>query len=566
MGFTTDARSGVFEGQKCFLGREEKDMAGYSPRVIVLSKKPGQSFGFFLRVEQGEDGHLIRNLESGGPAELVGLKDGDRILRVNGTFVDEMDHSRVVDLVKESGASVTFHILDVASYKQAKTKGVDLSDPHAKPTLHAMNGVGGGPPKPKLCYLAKSSGGYGFSLHSIKDERGDVGMFMTEVAPGGVAAMSGVKANDRLIEVNGENMENATHDQIVEKVKASGSSVMFLLVDEDTDRFYKIKCIRLGAGLATVKLLPLKPRIADLVKGSDGYGYVLRTEPNKTGHFIMDIDRGSPAERAGLKEMDRLVAVEGVEVDGCSHEQVVDRIRQCGNKCCLLVVDEDTDTLYKMGGVSPLFYLEEIMESLLPATPPPSYPECVPGPAPAPVTTDLLKLCKMEKTSAGYGFHLNGIQGVFGQYIKEVVKGGAADRAGLEDEDMVVEVDGVNVEQSSHEQVVGLIRKSGSSLVLLVAGKQAYDHFKAKGVAITPQIFVPWSQARSPSPSPSLARSHTPAQIDTPATLEEVQEEEAAEPDTPPPAEPDTPPHQARERTPSVSSAASSCSSVDERL
>ncbi|XP_064800225.1 Na(+)/H(+) exchange regulatory cofactor NHE-RF3-like [Oncorhynchus masou masou] len=539
-------------------------MAGYRPRVIVLSKKPGQSFGFLLRVEQGEDGHLIRNLERGSPAKLVGLKDGDRILRVNGTYVDEMDHTRVVDLVKESGASVTFHVLDVASYKQAKTEGVDLSDPHTTPTQHAMNGVGGGAPKPKLCYLSKSSGGYGFSLRSIKDERGDMGMFMTEVAPGGVAGRAGVKTNDRLIEVNGENMENATHDQIVEKVKASGSSVMFLLVDEDTDRFYKIKRIRIGAGLATVKLLPLKPRIADLVKGSDGYGYFLRTEPNKTGHFIRDIDRGSPAERAGLKEMDRLVAVESVEVDSCSHEQVVDRIRQCGSKCCLLVVDEDTDKLYKMGGVSPLFYLEEIMESLLPATPPPSYPESVLAPVPDPVTTDLLKLCKMEKTSAGYGFHLNGIQGVFGQYVKEVVKGGAADRAGLEDEDMVVEVDGVNVEQSSHEQVVELIRKSGSSLVLLVAGKQANDHFKAKGVAITPQLFVPSPQARSPSPapSPSLARSHTPAQIDTPATLEEVQEEEEEEA-----AEPDTTPHQARERTPSVSSAAaSSCSSVDERL
>lgn len=114
---------------------------------------------------------------------------------------------------------------------------------------------------------------------------------------------------------------------------------------------------------------------------------------------------------------------------------------------------------------------------------------------------------------------------------------------------MVVEVDGVNVEQNSHEQVVGLIRKSGSSLVLLVAGKQANDHFKAKGVAITPQLFIPSSQARSPSPapSPSLARSHTPAQIDTPATLEEVQEEEDEEA-----AEPDTTPHQARERVSDV--------------
>lgn len=45
--------------------------------------------------------------------------------------------------------------------------------------------------------------------------------------------------------------------------------------------------------------------------------------------------------------MDRLVAVDGKEVDSCSHEQVVERFRQSGNKCCLLVVDKDTDQMYK---------------------------------------------------------------------------------------------------------------------------------------------------------------------------------------------------------------------------
>lgn len=65
------------------------------------------------------------------------------------------------------------------------------------------------------------------------------------------------------------------------------------------------------------------------------------------GHFIRDIDRGSPAEQAGAKDMDRLVAVDGKEVDGLSHEQVVDRIKKCGNHCCLLVVDKETDQMYK---------------------------------------------------------------------------------------------------------------------------------------------------------------------------------------------------------------------------
>ena len=67
------------------------------------------------------------------------------------------------------------------------------------------------------------------------------------------------------------------------QVKASGSSVMFLLVDEDGDRFYKNKNIRLGTSLATVKHLPHEPRVVELAKGSDGYGFFLRKEPKMEG-------------------------------------------------------------------------------------------------------------------------------------------------------------------------------------------------------------------------------------------------------------------------------------------
>ena len=71
-----------------------------------------------------------------------------------------------------------------------------------------------------------------------------------------------------------------------------------------------------------------------------------------------------------------------------------------------------------------MLFWEERKDSLSP----PSYTEALSLPAPvrpaAPVQEreeELKpKLCKMKKTAAGYGFHLNGIQGVCGQYIKEV--------------------------------------------------------------------------------------------------------------------------------------------------
>lgn len=70
----------------------------------------------------------------------------------------------MVDLVKSSGASVTFHILDEESYKQAKAQGVDLATPQRPPVT---NGAEPTAPKARLCYLVNSKSGFGFSLSSV---------------------------------------------------------------------------------------------------------------------------------------------------------------------------------------------------------------------------------------------------------------------------------------------------------------------------------------------------------------------------------------------------------------
>lgn len=49
---------------------------------------------------------------------------------------------------------------------------------------------------------------------------------MIDIKPQGVAMKAGVLADDHLIEVNGENVEEATHEEVVEKVYPKG--VLFL--------------------------------------------------------------------------------------------------------------------------------------------------------------------------------------------------------------------------------------------------------------------------------------------------------------------------------------------------
>lgn len=65
-------------------------------------------------------------------------------------------------------------------------------------------------------------------------------------------------------------------------------------------------------------------------------------------HVIKDVNSGSPAAVAGLKDNDILVAVNGERVDGLDHESVVGKIKQSEAKTSLLVVDKETDSMYKL--------------------------------------------------------------------------------------------------------------------------------------------------------------------------------------------------------------------------
>lgn len=65
-----------------------------------------------------------------------------------------------------------------------------------------------------------------------------------------------------------------------------------------------------------------KPRLCVMTKGDGGYGFHLHGEKGKSGQFIRKVEPGSPAEAAGLQAGDRLVAVNGVNVERETHHQV----------------------------------------------------------------------------------------------------------------------------------------------------------------------------------------------------------------------------------------------------
>ncbi|NWT88661.1 NHRF4 protein, partial [Lanius ludovicianus] len=308
------------------------------PRFYLLTKENTETFGFCLHEELGCQGHVIRQIELGGVAQRRGLQDGDRLLQVNGHFVDHMDHVRVVQKIKASGNQVLLAVLDGDSYEAAKSLGRDLSQMLPDDI------------RPRLCHVTRDRSGFGFS---VSCPEGTKGTFQLSVLQDGPADRAGVPPGSWLLELNGDSVKSYSHTQLTKKLKQSGSKVTLLVASSAVEEFYRLRGLRVTAALADTSRLPFKVRELHLVKGPAGYGFLLKEDDcslGGVGQFLWDVDVGLPAEQAGMKEGDRVLAVNGESIEGLDHEQTVRRIRARQDQVTLLVIDPAGDEFYHSVG------------------------------------------------------------------------------------------------------------------------------------------------------------------------------------------------------------------------
>lgn len=102
------------------------------------------------------------------------------------------------------------------------------------------------------------------------------------------------------------------------------------------------------------------------------------------------------------------------------------------------------------------------------------------------------RLCHLKKKPdfAGYGFNLHARQGFPSQFIGKIDPDSPAEQAGLLKGDRVVEVNGANVEQASHAEVVGKIKERAGEVILLVVDQEADDYYKERNVPITESLIA----------------------------------------------------------------------------
>ncbi|XP_043532428.1 Na(+)/H(+) exchange regulatory cofactor NHE-RF3-like isoform X4 [Chiloscyllium plagiosum] len=379
------------------------------PRVCVLNKKDKEVFGFYLREENGKLGHIIRNVKPGSYAQYAGLFDADRVLEVNGEYVDNTEHFKVVEKIRLSGNKVTFLVVDGTTYEDAKMRNLNVAE-------LIQSDIQAPCDKPRMCYVERGPNGFGFELCS---SQGAKAPFTLSAHSKGPAEKGGVKSEDTLIEVNGVNVEDCTYLQVEKLMKQSGDSVTLLVADQRTHAYYQSKGIRIIPAMACFKHLPFKPRKLYLVKGSCGYGFLLKTERKLSGTY------------------------DDVEGQMESKQTTESRLP-----------------------------LEQAPPSLCHST-----AQQATGPK--------ARLCHLVKGSSGYGFQIYCITDEPGIYIQEVIPEDVGYKAGLRDGDMVIEVNGMNIEKVCYEDVLEKIKEKQHEVTLLVMNKKDYWYCKDNDLPIS---------------------------------------------------------------------------------
>ncbi|XP_072315371.1 Na(+)/H(+) exchange regulatory cofactor NHE-RF4-like [Eucyclogobius newberryi] len=110
-------------------------------RTMNLSKgKDG--YGFLLRQEHiafsQKTVHVLREVDSGSPAEEAGMEDGDLLLAVNNEPVEHLEHDDIVKLIRQSGDSVNLTALSRSGrdfYKQLRIPPLLFSQDPADPSF-----------------------------------------------------------------------------------------------------------------------------------------------------------------------------------------------------------------------------------------------------------------------------------------------------------------------------------------------------------------------------------------------------------------------------------------------
>ncbi len=199
-------------------------------------------------------------------------------------------------------------------------------------------------------------------------------------------------------------------------------------------------------------------------KREDPYGFDFKTLRAEGRHVANNVKPDHPAHRAGLRDDDYILKVNGEEINGMEHEAVVSRISKNPAAVDLVVVADLAGYIARQHEQMLNMSHDEVdLDLTLPVhhvRPLSSQNDQITN-ASAPSSQ-----VEQHRVQMIPGVKSLGISLVQGGRISSIDAGSASDRAGLRAGDKIVEVNGQSVAGKSNKEIAKLIKENEQNLVI----------------------------------------------------------------------------------------------------
>ncbi|KAM3680441.1 protein scribble homolog isoform 1-T1 [Ammospiza maritima maritima] len=300
----------------------------------------------------GDTGIFISRIAEGGAAHRDGiLRVGDRVISINGVDMTEARHDQAVALL--TAASPTIVLLverEARAEEQPGEGGSPRARMHSPPPGHGdslslpedaarnhllSKGLEDQYPIEEI-HLVKAGGPLGLSIVGGSDHSShpfgihEPGVFISKVIPRGLAARSGLRVGDRILEVNGTDLRHATHQEAVNALLCNSQELSMLVRRDPPPPGMQEICIEKAPGEK------LGISIRGGAKGHAGNPF----DPTDEGIFISKVSSSGAAARDGRLQVGmRILEVNHQSLLGMTHTEAVQVLRAVGDALLVQVCD-----------------------------------------------------------------------------------------------------------------------------------------------------------------------------------------------------------------------------------
>uniref|UniRef100_A0A493TN84 Multiple PDZ domain protein n=1 Tax=Anas platyrhynchos platyrhynchos TaxID=8840 RepID=A0A493TN84_ANAPP len=502
------------------------------PRKVELWREPSKSLGISIvggrgmgsRLSNGEvmRGIFIKHILEDSPAGKNGtLKTGDRIVEVDGIDLRDASHEQAVEAIRKAGNPVVFMVQSIISRPRAFSQSdsepektsfcnlplppppafsgmscdvtqsssskvqedVEKEDEFGYSWKKIMQRYGNLPGELHMIELEKGRTGLGLSLAGNKD-RSRMSVFIVGIDPNGAAGKDGrLQIADELLEINGQMLYGRTHQNASSIIKCAPSKV-------------KIIFIRNKDAVNQMAVCPTKS-IESCTSGTlqnqedqGGLGIAISEEDTINGVVIKSLtDHGAAAKDGRIKVGDQILAVDDEIVVGYPVEKFISLLKTSKTMVRLTINSAEAGSLTTASVSTTPAERRNIQP---PATVPPSSspePEAVKNtsrsstpatlasdPATCPIIPGCETTIDISKGRTGLGLSIvGGADTLLGAIIiHEVYEEGAASKDGrLWAGDQILEVNGIDLRNATHDEAINVLRQTPQKVRLTVYRDEA---------------------------------------------------------------------------------------------